>query len=279
LIHNNCNTFHAKEINGLHLFTRMNIINQDELLPRFRKNGIKYYELLLAIKIKVMKLSFKVIFSLFTIIISLTAYGQKNYNVLLPELQGKYEGKIKNRLAHGKGKAVGQDTYEGKFKKGLPSGQGVYTWSNGDVYQGLWKKGLKNGLGQLTILKDNGEREVTKGIWKNNSYLGPKPKRPKVTENRGVARYNFKRVSDGDRILVGFFTETFSHNPVINLQFESNSGQTTSLSNYTGYESLEYPVTIRVSYMTRSKLGTSYSPVSFEFVISQPGDWRVNLTN
>lgn len=226
-----------------------------------------------------MKSSFKVLFCLLSITISLAAYGQNDYKVLLPELQGKYEGKCKNNLAHGKGKAIGKDTYKGKFKKGLPSGHGTYTWSNGDVYQGMWKKGLKNGIGQLTIIKKNDEKVVTEGIWENDSYLGPKPKRPKVTENRGVVRYNFKRISDGNRILVGFFTEAFSQNPVRNIQFESNSGQTTSLSNYTGYETLNYPVKIRVSYSTLSKFGTTYSPVSFEFVIYQPGDWRVNLTN
>lgn len=226
-----------------------------------------------------MRSLFKVLFSSLAIIISLAAYGQNDYKVLLPELQGEYEGKCKNKLAHGKGKAVGQDTYEGKFKKGLPSGKGVYTWSNGDVYKGMWKKGLKNGIGQLTVIKNNEEKVVTKGIWKDDAYLGPKPERPKVVENRGVARYNFKRVSDGNRILIGFFTETFSANPVRSLQFESSSGQTTSLSNYTGYETLTYPVKIRVSYSTRSKLGMSYSPVTFEFIISEPGDWRINLTN
>ena len=102
--------------------------------------------------------------------------------VLYPSLKGTYTGKCKKGLAHGQGKAVGNDSYEGRFKKGLPDGYGVYTYSiSGDIYKGLWKKGKQEGKGVL-LLKGNEDGKII-GFWKNDKYVGKiKPVAYKVTK-------------------------------------------------------------------------------------------------
>lgn len=52
--------------------------------------------------------------------------AQQDCMVLKPEIAGKYMGKCKDGLAHGKGKAQGNDTYMGQFSKGLPHGMGTF---------------------------------------------------------------------------------------------------------------------------------------------------------
>jgi len=64
----------------------------------------------------------------------------------------KYEGKIKNRLPHGKGKYKFFKTgnvYEGSFNNGLPHGKGVYTFEGGSVYDGDFKDGFATGKAEI----------------------------------------------------------------------------------------------------------------------------------
>ena len=72
-------------------------------------------------------------------------HAQDGCEVLIPELQGSYQGKCKKGLAHGQGRAEGLDSYEGHFTRGLPHGSGKYTWANGEIYEGDWVKGLAQG--------------------------------------------------------------------------------------------------------------------------------------
>lgn len=101
----------------------------------------------------------------------MTVHGQSDCEVKVPELNGEYEGDCKKGLAHGKGKAKGQDSYHGDFKKGLPHGNGIYIWSNGDSFDGEWKKGLREGYGRLTVKTDLGDSLVI-GYWETNNYVG-----------------------------------------------------------------------------------------------------------
>ena len=89
--------------------------------------------------------------------------------VLLESISGSYEGDCKKGLAHGKGKAVGEDTYEGTFKKGFPEGEGKYTWANGDYYEGEFKKGKIEGEGTRVMAGGDITQE---GFFLDGEYIG-----------------------------------------------------------------------------------------------------------
>jgi len=59
----------------------------------------------------------------------------------------------------------------------------------------------------------------------------------------------------------------------------SSSGYDTSLGNSVGYDEVLFPVRIRITYTTPNKLKTATYYVEFEFEISEPGDWIVDLHN
>ncbi len=143
----------------------------------------------------------------------------------------KYEGEIRNGLAHGlgtltwtdgnkyegefkHGKLSGQGTliltsgnkYEGEFKHGKLSGQGTYTWSDGDKYEGEFKEGKKHGQGKYIkpeVRKFVGEYKkglkyglgtVTygKGKWEGDKYVGEF----KEGKKHGRGKYSY---SNGDK--------------------------------------------------------------------------------
>ena len=143
----------------------------------------------------------------------------------------KYEGEIKNGIAHGlgtltwtdgnkyegefkHGKLSGQGTliltsgnkYEGEFKHGKLSGQGTYTWSDGDKYEGEFKEGKKHGQGKYIkpeVRKFVGEYKkglkyglgtVTygKGKWEGDKYVGEF----KEGKKHGQGKYTY---SNGDK--------------------------------------------------------------------------------
>jgi hypothetical protein len=92
--------------------------------------------------------------------------------VNVKELQGSYEGECKSQKAHGKGKAIGEDTYEGDFKNGFPEGTGKYTWKNGSWYEGAFKNGLKEGEGVLHLFTANQKDSTVTGFWRKGAYIG-----------------------------------------------------------------------------------------------------------
>ena len=126
------------------------------------------------------------------------AQTESSCKVLIPELNGQYQGDCKKGLANGTGKAVGTDTYEGEFKKGFPNGEGTYTWANGDVYEGEFQKGKPDGAGSLT--KKNGE--VEKGYWKYGYFTGDNKSAPlyKVNRKQYVSNYSIQRVGDSNEV-------------------------------------------------------------------------------
>ncbi len=208
-------------------------------------------------------------------------FGQdvKECKVLMPDISGNYKGKCKKGLAHGKGNAQGIDHYIGGFSKGWPNGKGTYTWANGDEYSGQFEKGKRNGEGTLLLKVQEGD-SVLAGLWGNDIYLGPKPERPKVITMFNVDRYTFQYVGDIiDRVLVDFHQNGGRNSGIENLLLASSSGTMTSRGSLVGFESIFYPVEIKVSYTTWNKMHTQRYSVSFEFKISEPGDWVVTLYN
>jgi hypothetical protein len=226
-----------------------------------------------------MKTSNPLILSFLIVLLAITVSAQESCKVLLPSISGTYEGKCKKGLANGKGIASGTDRYEGQFKAGLPDGKGTYTWSNGDVYTGEWQAGMRFGIGKLSM-KVNGEEIIQDGLWEKNTYKGPKPKAPSVTFKTGVDRYDFRKdITDKNRVLISFMQNGMRNNSVMNLLMSSSSGYETQLTEMVGYDEVTYPVTIKVAYTTYNKLRTVTVEVRFEFVIYEPGDWKVEINN
>jgi len=58
--------------------------------------------------------------------------------------------------------------YVGEIENGEPSGQGTFTWSDGEKYVGEWKDGRKSGQGTLTL--SSGNKYV--GEFKDGIYHG-----------------------------------------------------------------------------------------------------------
>ncbi len=212
-------------------------------------------------------------------VVSVCLFSQESCQVLKPQISGSYQGKCKNGFAHGKGRAVGTDTYEGQFTKGLPDGKGTYTWSTGDVYDGEWKEGYQDGEGTYKF-KKNGNDTIITGIWKNDVYTGPKPAKPKIKNSLGVDRYNFQRMSDiKNRVMIDFFQNGSRNIGIQNLMMTTTSGYETTLGQSVGYDGITFPVVIKLNYTTWNKLRTSQNYIIFEFEITEPGDWKVEVFN
>jgi len=210
---------------------------------------------------------------------TLAGYCQQECKVLLPALEGTYDGKCKKGLANGKGKAVGKDTYEGQFVKGLPSGKGTYYWANGDVYEGEWLFGKREGKGIFTF-KYDGKDSVLAGLWQSGEYTGPVPAKPRVTYMANVDRYTFLKYGyNQNRVLITLMQNGSVNKGITGLRTITNSGTNVELGNSFGYNYIVFPVTIKVSYTTYNKLRTATYLAIFEFTISEPGDWEVTIYN
>ena len=210
---------------------------------------------------------------------SYSIFAQEDCKVLVPELDSIYFGKCKKGLAHGKGEARGVDSYIGKFSKGWPNGTGTYTWANGDYYEGGWKEGKRHGEGILVLKKPKGDSLVD-GLWEDDDYMGPKPKPPVVIAKTGIERYSIRKNGDiKNRVLIDFLQSGSRNTSIYDIRFSTSSGSETKLGHSIGYEFIVFPVTIRVSYKTQNKLRTVQYDAVFEFKISEPGDWKVELHN
>lgn len=220
-------------------------------------------------------------FSLFAVLMmffAIVIQAQESCKVLVPELDGTYVGKCKKGFAHGKGKAVGTDTYEGNFKKGLPNGGGVYTWANGDVYDGRWVFGVRDGEGNYKF-KYDGEDSIQEGIWKDGVYAGPKPRNPYVISKRNITKYSFRRKSDGNEINVRLFMDGSNNNDIEDYTIVGGSGTTFSCGTVDCLENVNYPVIVKVSYVTWNKAHTVLLNAALEFEIFEEGNWEVLIYN
>lgn len=205
--------------------------------------------------------------------------AQDDCKVLMPEIDSIYEGRCKKGLAHGKGLAIGKDKYEGRFRHGWPDGNGVYTWSTGEVYDGEFAEGMKDGEGEY-FFNENGRDTTLSGLWKNDVYIGPKPKNPKVKQSVSIDRYNMRKMSDvQNRVLIDFYQNGARNAGITDLLITADSGYEFDLGHSKGFKDMTFPVTMLVKYHTPNKLQTRMVYCIFEFTIFEPGDWRVELFN
>lgn len=212
-------------------------------------------------------------------ILSLHSSAQKTCQVLLPEIDSIYKGKCKKGYAHGKGEAIGVDKYSGKFVQGLPSGKGTYTWANGDQYKGSWRTGKRDGEGIL-VLKLEERDSIIDGVWEENIYVGPKPIAPKIISKVSIDRYTIrKNGAIQDRVLINFMQNGTRNTTITNFSISSSSGVETNLGHSIGYEYIDFPVKIRIIYMTMNKLRSEEYQAIFEFEIHDRGDWLVEIHN
>lgn len=213
------------------------------------------------------------------ILIVQVLFSQNKCVVLKSSISGQYKGKCKNGLAHGRGTAAGIDTYEGLFIKGLPQGEGTYTWADGSSYSGEWAEGMRHGVGTYRT-NIEGEKFVQEGLWQKDMYKGKSPDKPIVTYKSGVDRYNFKKSNSFEqRVMVDIFKSGSRNQGISNFSMISSSGQDIKVSQSVGYTNVVFPVTVKIFYTTASKLNSSFFNVNFEFIISEPGDWTVELHN
>ena len=242
-------------------------------------SGIQEVAIQTTIPVKYMKNIFTVAMALTLGFLVINSFAQDDCRVLLEELAGTYKGKCKNGLASGKGKAIGEDMYEGTFKEGLPDGKGTYNWANGDTYTGEWTKGLREGQGTFTYRME-GKETILAGIWKEDVYVGPMPKKPIVLDKLGVDRYTFRKVpGNKNRVLISFYQNGLANLDLDNFRIYSTSVASAPLGNARGFDHINFPVKIKVSYDTWNKLRTSKIYVILEFEIFEPGDWQVDIHN
>jgi hypothetical protein len=212
------------------------------------------------------------------VLFSISSQAQIKCKVLVDSLKGTYVGKCKKGLAHGNGKAVGTDTYEGHFRKGYPDGKGVYTWASGDVYDGNWKMGQRDGEGVFKFAIQ-GYDSIQSGIWSNDEYKGPKPRKPLVTQKEFVTRYSFRRDGEGDRIFIDLRRDGQPNSDIEDFSLVSSSGNYFNMGRSIGLENVVFPVLIKLKYISWNAAHTSRHNVTFEFEIFQSGKWQVIVNN
>ena len=206
--------------------------------------------------------------------------AQSGCEVLMPELIGLYSGKCKKGLAHGGGRAEGIDTYEGKFAKGLPNGFGKYTWANGEEYEGEWMQGMAHGKGTKTYLVESGDSVVT-GIWREDIYQG-KELLPsyQITRISGVVRHSIFKLNDtGNGFRVSLFLAGNFNLDIEDFSMASDSGQEYKSGRYVGLENAIVPYSVSITYRTWNALHSAKSNVVFNFVINEPGNFQISITN
>lgn len=217
---------------------------------------------------------FIILFFLFRV-----AMSQGNCKVLKPELAGVYEGNCRQGLANGMGSAIGTDSYMGQFVKGLPDGKGTYIWATGESYTGYWKKGQRHGHGDYKF-SFQGNDSIVSGTWENDRYIGKTKEKYKIIYKSSVERYKFQKNGDiRNRVLINIYQNGVRNFGISNFLISSSSGHDTSVGNSIGYDEIVFPVRIRITYTTLSKLRTATYEVEFEFEISEPGNWSVDLHN
>jgi hypothetical protein len=221
----------------------------------------------------------KKILALFmTVCLFSTLYGQDKNVVLDANILGKYTGKTKRGLAHGKGKSVGTDTYEGYFYKGMKNKKGKYTYANGDVYEGEFENDQMHGEG---VLYSNGN--IVKGFWKEGTYKGETIDDfngyKVITKSNLTYKPQFKKLSSSDSKVV------------IDIRQKRNDVSGLSVNNYSSgkllytsknkleFQGVTYPLRVDMQYKVPNKSGNFYVDVLVSFEITEAGFWKITFNN
>lgn len=110
--------------------------------------------------------------------------------------------------------------------------------------------------------------------------MGKKPKAPKVVHKVSIDRYSFKKTGGTkDRVLIDFLQNGMRNTSISNFAISASNGIEANLGHSVGYDYIEFPVTIRISYMTMNKLRSKEYQAIFEFEITEPGDWILEIHN
>lgn len=209
--------------------------------------------------------------------VMLHAQQPTSCRVMLPALEGSYDGGCKNGLAQGKGSASGTDRYTGNFRNGLPHGKGEYTWSSGDTYEGQWNMGVREGDGTFRG-KVNGRDTTLAGIWKEDRYSGPKPLMPRIIQKYNVTETSFLRSGDGNKFSVQFAQNGMPNN-IEGLEIVVNSGTENQAGRITFYYDIQFPFRCKINYRSWNSLRTVMYNCTLEFEITQPGNWELKVGN
>jgi len=215
--------------------------------------------------------------------------AQESCEVLLPQLQGAYEGGCKNGLADGHGKATGLDMYEGNFKKGWPHGMGTYAWNTGALYTGGWKKGMRHGVGKYSYYINDKEM-VENGLWKNDVYKGAVPVKPDIIRQINIDKVITQYLGEGNKIELKFFyggspvkdvtgSSLSMDHQLLNIKMEGSSGTEFFRSEEIGYENMDFPFTIKLTYNSFNQLQTMKIDCLLEMKFTQSGSYRIQLHN
>lgn len=205
---------------------------------------------------------------LFLIAVNTVFFAQK-CKVKDDNLNKKYEGECKKGLAHGYGKAWGEDAFfEGEFRKGVLHGNGVYVWKNGNKYSGHFVKGKFEGKGEL-IKADL----VQKGYFKKGKYIGEYKTPYKVISKKGIRTVSFlKQQQDINEVEIRIFNNGVLINTDVriidtNNTFVENNGSILTMKD------IKFPLKKVELFFTVDSF--SYS---LNFEIYQKGNWQVNIS-
>jgi len=221
------------------------------------------------------KLSGAIIFFLAALFLALPKLGANNdCEVKLEAISENYTGGCRKGLAHGKGIAVGVDSYEGRFRNGLPHGFGKYTWENGDIYEGRWRNGKPHGKGIFKSKTDEGET-IIEGTWRNGEFAGERKKAPYSHGNiANLKKHTIRKTGDDNTVLVTLYKNNRIISPPRDFLFQIDTGSSIQIGQSTGYENVNFPASIRISYVFDGIIRVQYN-----VVINEPGTWEIRLYN
>jgi hypothetical protein len=213
--------------------------------------------------------------------VGITGYShaqKKKCTVLDEKISTSYTGKCQDGLAHGKGKATGEDSYKGFFHEGLPHGQGKYLYKNGDVYQGSWKNGLKEGEGKLVYYL-NGKKRTLRGIWENDNYIGDvKPDASvKVKSVLGITNYQVEEGKGEDDQVVFSIKLAFSDFIPEDLMIDKSSGQI--IQSAKKFEISQYNLPLHCEIRYSIMVGNIRKLCRFNFEVVEKGSYSITLNN
>jgi hypothetical protein len=198
--------------------------------------------------------------------------------VLKKELVGKYTGGLKNRIAQGKGTAIGLDTYTGNFRKGLPNGEGTYKDSEGNIFKGSFVNGKKQGKGEL-ILSGLVKDMILKGYWESDKYIGNNiDAQYEISNKTGSVTPRIFSVGAGNKVELTIIDPVTDEYITGYIALKGEASLRTTFGMYY-YEDATFPLEFDIRYDCNNKIGTSTTANTIRIKINKPGYWVVILKN